>query len=339
MSKKIFTTISILVLLSMLAVPVSASPATTSPSRSTSQNDITNNKLQLEAVDPSQVTQVGNPNGVVKNEIKDASGEANYIIQLVDPPLAGYRGGIDELEATSPIVTGANKLDIRSASSQAYLSFLVGQRVKTIDAINNVLGHQAVVIFQYQYAFNGFALKLTPAEAAEVVKMPGVNNVWREQVVEIDTDAGPTWIGAPGIWNGTATGGLPGTKGEGIIAGILDTGINHDHPSFAAVGEDGYVSTNPFGPGNYIGWCETDDPTFCNDKLIGAWDFVYSLTPSGPYFDYPSPEDENEHGSHTASTVAGNVVTATLIAPTLSYSSTISGVAPHANIVAYDICC
>jgi uncharacterized repeat protein (TIGR01451 family) len=339
MSRKMFKIVSILVLFSMLVVPVSAQPTSTSISQATAKTDGSDSKLQLEAVDPSQVTQVGNPNSVVKGEIKGASGEARYIIQLADPALAGYRGGINGLEATSPTITGASKLDVKSPSSQAYLSYLASQHTQVLNAISTAFGRQVDVVFQYQYAFNGFALVLTPVEAAEVAKMPGVNNVWREQIAEIETDAGPPWIGAAGIWDGTSTGGLPGTKGEGIIAGILDTGINHDHPSFADVGDDGYDHTNPWGSDTYVGWCETDDPSFCNDKLIGAWDFVYDIAPTPPnYLEYPSPEDENEHGSHTASTVAGNVVTATLIAPTLEYSSTISGVAPHANLIAYDIC-
>ncbi len=337
MSRKLFKIISILVLLSMLVVPVTAKPATTNLSQANAQNADPDSKLQFEAVDPSQVTKVGNPNAFVKGEIKGATGEANYIVQLADPALSSYRGGIDGLAATSPAASGAVKLDAKSAASQAYVSYLEGQQTQALNAIDVALGRQVEVLFQYQYAFNGFALKLMPAEAVEVAKLPGVSNVWREKIAVLDTDAGPTWIGAPGIWDGTSTGGLPGTKGEGVIAGILDTGINHDHPSFADVGDDGYDHTNPYGSGTYVGWCVAN-PSFCNDKLIGAWDFVYTLTPAPPNFDYISPEDENEHGSHTASTVAGNVITSTLIAPTLEYTKTISGVAPHANIIAYDVC-
>ncbi|MBO7942764.1 S8 family serine peptidase, partial [Streptomyces sp. S9] len=44
--------------------------------------------------------------------------------------------------------------------------------------------------------------------------------------------------------------------------------------------------------------------------------------------------DTNGHGSHTASTAAGNAWTANFKGRNIR----ISGVAPHANIVAYDIC-
>ena len=121
-----------------------------------------------------------------------------------------------------------------------------------------------------------------------------------------------------------------GTMGEGIIIGVIDTGINSSHPSFAAVGGDGYVHTNPYGSGNYVGYCAAN-PSFCNDKLIGAWAFHPSST---------NPEDANGHGSHTAGTAGGNFLQdPVLYAPTQTYTFTaVSGVAPHANIIAYQVC-
>jgi uncharacterized repeat protein (TIGR01451 family) len=129
-----------------------------------------------------------------------------------------------------------------------------------------------------------------------------------------------------------------GTRGEGIIVGILDTGINMHHPSFAEVSGDGYEHTNPFGDGVVIGWCDpahpNHDPAYvCNNKLIGAWDYA-----DASWGEDNGPEDNNGHGSHVASTAAGNIVVSTIEAPTASVTSTISGVAPRANIIAYGVC-
>lgn len=263
-------------------------------------------------------------------EPKDAIGPANYIIQLVGPPVASYRGGIKGLAATSPTVTGARWLDVNSPASVAYRNYLNGAQADLMTAMRQALGHPVNAIRAYQYVFNGIAVRLTPEEAATIARLPNVRKVFRETFEVPLTDAGPAWIGASGIWDGSASGSVA-TKGEGVVVAILDSGINHDHPSFAAVAGDGYAHTNPLGSGNFIpdSYCDTDDPDFCNDKLIGAWSFVSEAV---------TPEDSNGHGSHTASTVAGNEVEATLVAPTTSFTDGISGVAPRANIIAYDVC-
>lgn len=129
---------------------------------------------------------------------------------------------------------------------------------------------------------------------------------------------------------------LYGSLGEGIVVGVIDTGIDPWNPSFAAVGGDGYVHTNPKGEGVYVGVCDSADATYdatfpCNSKLIGArgYDSIAG-----------SPRDSNGHGSHTAGTAAGNIVfDAVAVAPTEVFTSDISGVAPHANIIAYAACC
>jgi subtilisin-like proprotein convertase family protein/subtilisin family serine protease len=266
-------------------------------------------------------------------EPKGANGPAIYIVQLQDAPVATYTGGKDGLPATAPSVTGARYLTSNAATA-AYLDYLSGVQAAQIAEAEAAIGRPLQVSYTYQYAFNGYAARMTPAEAQTVAALSGVRQVFRETIEHLLTDAGPDWIGAPGIWDGTATGSLPGTMGEGVVVAILDTGINSQHPSFATVGGDGYVTINPLGSGNYIpgSHCDTA-PSFCNDKLIGAWDMVNDPGDPG------APEDSDGHGSHTASTTAGNVVTATVYGNTpISLTHRISGVAPHANIIAYDVC-
>ena len=55
-------------------------------------------------------------------------------------------------------------------------------------------------------------------------------------VSQIDTDAGPVWIGAGGIWDGSATG--VETMGEGLIIGMIDTGIKDRQSTFAFMDEE-----------------------------------------------------------------------------------------------------
>ena len=249
-----------------------------------------------------------------------------YIIQLSDSPLASYRGGVPGLAATNPGVLGHAKLDATSAASRAYLGYLDRKQTAFRTSLTQSVGRAVQVPFSYRYAYDGISAVLTPGEAATVARLPNVVHVEKEQTLHLQTDVGPTWIGANSIWDGSAAGG-PGTMGEGVVVGDIDTGINHDHPSFAALGGDGYLIHNPRG--TFYGLCApvTGAP-FCNGKLIGVYDFTGT-----------SPEDDNEHGSHTASTAVGDVTPAAVLhAPTVDVTRRISGVAPHANLITYKAC-
>lgn len=265
--------------------------------------------------------------------IKPLVESQTYIIQLDNPSLARYRGGIRDLAPTSIAVTGARKLDVSSPAAQAYLSFLAEKRVEFLRRAEERLGRELEVGYIYDVILNGLTLTLAPDEAAAVASLPGVRHIEPRQYRQLLTDRGPGWIGAPAAWGAADACALGGNCGEGMVVGIVDTGINMDHPSFADIGGDGYDHTNPRG--QFYGWCNPTHPKYdsslvCNDKLIG----VYSYPNSGM-----NPEDPEGHGSHTASTVAGNrLYNIVLDAPTIDLTFDISGVAPHANIIAYDAC-
>ena len=273
---------------------------------------------------------------VVPKQPREIDQPAIYLIRLQGDPLAVYSGDIPGLEATSRSARGGVKLDASSPASTAYRDYLLGLQDEFIDLVEDLLERQIEVKYQYYAANNGLAVYLTPAEAAQVRTLPDVKFMQPDFERQLTTDVGPDWIGAPGLWDGTDTGGLSGTRGEGIIIGVIDTGINPSNPSFADIGGDGYDHTNPWGSGTYVGVCNPSDPSYdasfeCNDKLIGAWG--YSDVNGG------DPRDYHSHGSHTSSTSGGNQVTASLVGNTISANREISGVAPHANIVAYAACC
>jgi subtilisin family serine protease len=255
---------------------------------------------------------------------------ATYIVVGDVPAVPAYAGGIQGLEATSPRVVGQARLDMGSSAVRAYRTFVAARQDALLRRVETRIGHAPEVEFRYDVALNGMALRLTAAEATRVAQLAGVTRVVRDEVRYLQTDNGPAWIGAPGIWNGTATTGA-GTKGEGVVVGVIDTGINTNHPSFADVGPvDGYNHTNPRAPRFYGKCAPVTGAPFCNDKLIGVYDFTGAPPATG--------EDGNGHGSHTASTAAGNVLDARLVAPTYMLERQISGVAPHANVIAYRAC-
>ncbi|RPI86224.1 MAG: DUF11 domain-containing protein [Chloroflexi bacterium] len=253
-----------------------------------------------------------------------------YIIRLKDPALASYNGGILNLAPTAPEKTGAEKLDVYAPASIKYSDYLELQQGKLVDTIEKNLSHSVQVKYSYKNVLNAIAVEMSKEEAETVAALPGVVAIYPDQIRQLDTEVSVDLIGAPAVWDGYTGTGL-GTKGEGIIVGMIDSGINHAHPSFADIGGDGYDHTNP--KSGYLGVCDPTHPNhipnFCNDKLIGAYNFYPGIT---------SPEDVAGHGSHTASTAAGNIHEADIEVGTSTFNLTVQGVAPHANLIAYKVC-
>ncbi len=219
---------------------------------------------------------------------------------------------------------------INSIEGQNYLDSLAVNRQAMLTKAESLLGRSIQVRYIYDVVLNGVSVELSAQEAEELQSLPGIRKVLKDQDYTYTTDAGPEWIGAGDIWDGTAVPDTLGTKGEGVLVGILDGGINFDHPSFSDTPDDGFVYS---WTGDYLGVCApAGDPEYadaCNDKVVGAWSYTYDA-PS----DFVTPEDAEGHGSHTASTVAGNFVDVDFYGTEV----TISGVAPHAQIIAYDVC-
>ena len=156
------------------------------------------------------------------------------------------------------------------------------------------------------------AVRLTQQEAKALSALADVAYVEREKIEHIETDTGPIHIGAPSVWDGEGQSAI--NMGEGVIIGVVDTGINSDHRSFADVGDDGYDHTNPWGAGVYVGDCAGDYASMCNDKLIGVRSYAAitnDYADAAVFGDTPpaaNGEDYNGHGSHTASTSGGNIL-------------------------------
>ena len=252
-------------------------------------------------------------------ELGTGSAPETYIVQLDS--------------AAIPTRSVGDKGIQRSDGAAAYGRELKAEQADLKASIAKITGSTPKVLGSYTHAINGITVKLTRSQAQRVARIDGVGAVQVDFTRKLTTDVGPEWIGAPSIWDGSnVPAGVAGSKGEGIVVGILDTGLNPANPSFADVGGDGYDHDNPRGDGNYVGVCATDPGWGCNDKVIGYWNFSGTDT-----------YDDDGHGSHTAGTSAGNQVEATVYAARgtaneFSVTRTIKGVAPHANIIGYDVC-
>lgn len=273
---------------------------------------------------------------------RPAAGQADeqiYIIQLQDPPLAVYDGralsapladGRSSLKATQADKRGQGRLDTKSAESLAYLDYLENRHQSFQLEASVALARQVQPERRYRFATNGMAVRLTAAEAEILATLPAVKRIHPDRKHKLLTDAGPTWIGANHIWDGQTSSG--DALGEGIVVGLIDSGINWEHPSFADVGGDGYNHSNPWG--SQRGLCSMPSVE-CNDKLIGVFDFVEDNPGTNDIVEENTDgRDNSGHGSHVAGAAVGNFVGVDISGA----FTDLSGVAPHANLVSFRVC-
>jgi subtilisin family serine protease len=165
----------------------------------------------------------------------------------------------------------------------------------------------------YTGVFSGFAAKLTEDELAAVSRKHGFVRAFPERRVPLMTTRTPGFLGLDakqGVWNAT-------NYGEGVVVGILDTGLAASHPSF---GDEGMSPP----PAKWKGTCQS--PAKCNNKLVG----LVSLMGGN------DTTDNVGHGTHTASTATGHFVDG--VSAFGLGSGTAAGTAPGAHLAMYKVC-
>jgi subtilisin family serine protease len=269
-------------------------------------------------------------------------GSGVYIVQLSDAPVAAYAGTIRGYRATKP--QKGRKIDPNAPDVVRYVGYLDSRHDAALAAAGG--GRK---LYGYRYVFNGFAADLTAQQAARLAGAPGVVAVSKDEARALDTTSTPAFLGL------TAPGGLYeqlggiGRAGEDVIVGIVDGGIWPEHPSFSdRTGTNGNGTQG--GKLDYQqipGWhgrCvpgEWFTAANCNQKLIGArwynagWGGDAGIDAQLPH-EFNSPRDFGGHGTHTASTAAGNAGVAT-DGPAAVFGS-MGGIAPRARIAAYKVC-
>ena len=240
-----------------------------------------------------------------------------YIVQLAGAPLATYDGNVSGLTATRP-AAGA-RLSPRSTAARAYLSHLDNRRA----AVLARLGGTVTPLHTYGVTFNGFAAKMTEAQARSLLGTSDVVAVIESEQRLMDTTRTTDFLGLSG------TGGVwsqldalsRNVKGEDVIIGVIDSGTWPENPSVGSkVNAQGVpvgyaeAGTEVYGPppARWTGTCVTAEgftPAMCSNKLIGARYYVDAFLAGGAVLganEYVSPRDGGGHGSHTMTTAGGN---------------------------------
>jgi subtilisin family serine protease len=288
-----------------------------------------------------------------------------YIVQLRSPSateqFTSLYGALSGRQAgkIAASVQGAPAVFSKSAAGvESYAQSLVDEQDKVLLRIG------AQKIYSYRYSLNGFAARMTPAEAHKLEHQPEVLRVWEDEVRPLATNFSPQFLGL--FDESTGLRGAPGLDGDGIVIGVIDSGITAEHPALADTREadrpracrsrwaentllgkwlcrrfDRLDDTLVFQPPeNWNGVCQ-EGPRFtaenCNNKLIGARFFVDGAETSGPIDEGEifSARDVDGHGTHTATTAAGNKVRASIFG---TFLGQVQGIAPKARIAAYKAC-
>ncbi len=297
----------------------------------------------------------------VQVAIPDAADESKvYIVQLRSP--AAVQQHARTMARTVKPAKGDRRLrfDKFSASVQNEVSKIVAEQ----ETVLAKAGPGVQPIYSYRYSFNGFAARMTPSQADKLDNLPEVVGVWEDEIRPLATNYSAEFLDlfVPGEGLRVA----PGLDGDGIVIGFIDSGVAPGHPalldtrpadrpracrgSWAENTLLGRWLCTPYRrqedvvefdePEDWNGICQAGDrfeDTDCNNKVIGARWFVDGAQNSGliDAGEIYSPRDVDGHGTHTATTAAGNRVTASIFGTTIGR---IEGIAPKARVAVYKAC-
>ncbi|CAL0314794.1 unnamed protein product [Lupinus luteus] len=168
------------------------------------------------------------------------------------------------------------------------------------------------LIRSYKRSFNGFAAMLTNQQKEKLSQMEGVVSVFPSINLQLYTTRSWDFVGLPETVKRSRV------VESDVVVGVLDSGIWPESDSFNDKG---------FGPvpKNWNGTCAGGTNFTCNKKIIGA-----------RYYTGESARDLDGHGTHTASTAAGNYVGSASFFGLAQ--GTARGGVPLARIAAYKTC-
>ena len=187
-------------------------------------------------------------------------------------------------------------------------------------------GEKLEVRYQFTYLTNSFTIKTAFGNLAEIARMDGVKSVFLTPVYEPMTTANPDTAAAGAMTGVHTVWEELGYTGTGMKIAIIDTGLDLDHPSFAADPELGKSSMTAKDIASVL----VDLNAYACDNTITATDlyrsakvpFAFNYVDCSLVADH-SQDDEGDHGTHVAGIAAANHLE----------NTDVVGMAPDAQII------
>ncbi|MGD0019228.1 MAG: S8 family serine peptidase [Candidatus Limnocylindrales bacterium] len=281
-------------------------------------------RINVDKIDPKLLPALIDPSRVM-----------DVMVQLADQPVASQVGDARD-----------NGTTVTKSQRDTWRTQIQAKQKPVADAVRKSGG---VVVSQMQDAYNGIHVHVKAAEVTSLASMSGVSGIHLIPVYKPALTESVPYVGAPQAWTTT------GYTGAGIKIAIIDTGIDYYHADFGgsgSVADYGYgLAHDTTAPGY-----DADGTTvaFPSAKVPVGYDFVgdaYDASaPTGSPATVPQPDanplDCNSHGTHTASTAAGQGVLASGSTYTGPYNASIygstdfrigPGVAPQATLYIYRV--
>ena len=308
----------------------------------------------------TQLRNAGSLGGIRLAGSEDTGARKVYIVQLATPSAADYHASLVSKATAGAQQPSRTRFNKAEPAVQGYAEALLAEQDRVIARA----GGGAELIYRYQFGLNGFAARMHPSQAHKLDSLDEVLHVWEDEVRPLATNYSLDFLGL--FDRDAGLRGAPGLDGEGIIIGVIDSGIAPEHPALSDTKKADRPSlcTGDWAENTLLGrWLcrrykKLDDKlmfepvenwngvcvagerfaeTDCNNKLIGARYFVAGAQASGPIDagEIRSARDVDGHGTHTATIAAGNRVKASIFGTNIGR---IEGVAPRARVAVYKAC-
>ena len=263
------------------------------------------------------------------------------MIKYAFTPTASYAGGIKGLKATSPRVTHKS-LAKNTLAVNRYQRWAKA-RVKGINTSIKRAVHRTKFGTTFTIVYGGIAARVPANKISRLLAIPGVVAIQKDTLSQPQDD-NTSFLGATNVW---PTLGGQDNAGSNVVVGVIDTGVWPENPYFVDRGLPAPPHPLSF---YHCDFGNGSDPALgpafaCNNKLIGAYNktqtYMSIQDSDGQEFcnnttNVCSARDSEGHGTHTASTAAGDRVDH---APLYGVDrGPASGIAPGAHVIAFRVC-